>query len=219
MTATETQPIFGAAAAREMPTLACIGRVVGIDAPKETKGENEFGIKYHMYNIHLEGYGAGRKAKINFMIRPEWLIPGFNPATFESVEGGKGMEFMYGKHVSRRNDISTLQGLVGCNDEAFNVFCQALASAEGDPQGIYAVLQDILVEQGYGALVGYVLKQGREKGGFDEDGKQLYLPTAFYEINNFFNPNEKGRASQYKRAEGSTGGKFKVQFTEDDIPA
>ena len=226
-TATETQPVFGEVAARALPALACIGKVVKVEVPTETKGgEDGTGVKYLMYNIHLEGYGAGRKARVNLMIRPEWLHQSFNPSSFAEIEGGSSMEFLYAKAIAQRGQISILQGLVGvskADDPRWGAFCSALMSANGEPMEIHAVLQDWLIEQENGNFVGYILKQQREKAGFDEDGKQLYTPTQYYEVNGFFEPNEKGRKAQYDRADRTAGGTadrtFKVQFTEDDVPA
>lgn len=218
--ATQTQPLFGAAAARVLPTLACIGKVVSVGAPTLTKPNPETGIQYVMYNIGIQGFGASRNSKVNFMIRPEWLVPGFDPGSFESIDGGKGLEFMYGRHIARRGDVSTLQGLVGCDDTTFAAFCEKLATANGDPAAIGVALSDFLIEEGNGALVGYILRQQQEKAGVDEEtGKNLYVGTQYYEVNSYFTPNEKGRKRQYDKAKTGTGSAFKVQFTEDDVEA
>lgn len=219
-TATQAQPLFGAAAARVLPTLACIGKVVSVGPPTLTKPNAETGIQYVMYNIGIQGYGASRNSKINFMIRPEWLVPGFDPSSFDSIEGGKGLEFMYGRHIARRGDTSTLQGLVGGDNDTFAAFCEKLAAANGDPAGIGTALSEFLIEEGNGSLFGYVLRQQQEKAGVDEEtGKNTYVGTQYYEVSSFFTPNEKGRKRQYDKASATSNGSFKVQFTEDDVPA
>lgn len=220
-TATTTQPTFAEASAREMPTLSCIGKVVSVSEPKETQ-KNDKGINYIQYDIALEGYGASRNMVVRMRVRPEWFTPGFKPGSFKEIDGGTGLEFFYGKNIAQKGSISTLQGLVGARnaqEEGFALFAAALFATEGDPVKLGEALSNYLIEEGNGSLVGYVLKQQQEKAGVDEEtGKNVYTKTQFYEVGNWFVPDEKGRKSQYTRAEKSEDGSFRVSFTEDDVP-
>jgi hypothetical protein len=209
--------------ARELPTLACIGRVTKIEEPKATK-VNEHGINYLMIPIHIEGYGASRGTKVNFMFRPEWLKEGFRSRDLAKVEGGKGLLAVYGNNISQKGKVSTLKGLVGSVDEEFDALADTLLTlspGEEVPTGeqVASALQKVLIDEEKGQRIGYVLRQQREKTeDVDPDtGKPIYVLTPYYEVNEFYTPNEKGRKRQYNRAE-RTPDTFKVQFTEDDVP-
>ena len=213
---------FQEAEARDLPTLACIGRVTKVNEPKFTK-VNENGINYIMIPVEVEGFGASRNTRVNFMFRPEWLDEKFSPRTLKDVEGGKGLLAVYGNNISQKGKISTLAGLAGTNKEAFATLSDALINldqaSETIAQDVADTLKKVLIDDGVGANIGYILTQQTEKTDeVDERGKPVYVKTQYYQVGEFFEPTQANRDKQYKRAERQTDGSFKVMFTEDDCP-
>lgn len=212
---------FREAEAKPMPTLACIGRVSKIGEPKDTK-VNEHGFNYVLIPIEIEGYGASRNTKVNFMFRPEWIDENFNPKTLGELEGGKGLLAVYSSNIAQRGRVSVLKGVAGGDSDAFDAIATALMGADltANPgEAVAAVLEDYLIGQELGKVVGYTLRQQSEKTDeTDENGRAIYVKTQYYEVGEFFAPTERNRERQYKRAKTAEEGKFKVLFTEDDVP-
>jgi hypothetical protein len=214
--------MFAKASVRKKPTVACIGYVSDIGEAKPTR-VNEYGFNYIMIPIQLAGYGASLPIKVNFMFRPEWLQPGFDPESLHELEHGSTLYSQYSRHINQAGGgISTLFGLVGADDEKFNQLAEALQEvapeAESDPEIVANVLREKLVDEELGKLVGYVLSQQKEKSVDPETGKVTYLLTPYYQVDSFFVPDEKGRARQIRRAEKTTDGSFRVYFAEEDVP-
>jgi len=220
MSETQTQG-FAAAPAKDLPRLGCIGRVTHVEEAKESKSGN-----YMVVRIDVEGYGASRSFRNYFLYRPEWLTPTFKPADLKEIEGGDSMLRVYENNISQKGSISLLQGLAGGTKEGLDAVATAIFALPADsdtggpsPEDVTEALRRVLLEEGHGNLIGYVLQQQAEKVGTDpETGKGIYANTPYYEVANWFVPNDKGRERVNKSAARATKGTFFVQFTEDDIP-
>jgi len=212
---------FAKAEAKALPKLGCIGRVLAVGEARATKSG-----AYEMIPIEIEGYGASRSIKVFFMFRPDWLTPGFDPESLQDFEGGSGLLWNYERNVSQKGSVSLLQGLAGGTEEGLDKVAEAIfalpvneTTGGPDSDAVADVLSRILVDEGQGNLVGYVLRQQQEKIGTDpETNKGIYQRTQFYEVANWFTPNEKGRERIRRSAARATKGSFFVQFTDEDVP-
>lgn len=210
---------FKDTSARKMPTLACLGRVQEVEEAAASKSGN-----YIMVPIKIEGYGASRSTRTQFMYRADWLDPNFNPESLLQFEGGNGLYFVYGKNINQKGQISTLKGVVGAKEEPFEALSSQLQALPGvgtedgpKPEDVAATLRTFLVDEGNGEF-GYILRQQRTKAGEDAEGKPVYTFEPYYEIAEFGSGDEKWREKQYKRAERTPNGSFRVCFTEEDAP-
>lgn len=211
---------FKEGSAKKLPTLACIGRVQEVGEPKATESG-----KYFIIPVKIEGYGASRSTRANFMFRKNWFTNGFDPESLLEYEGGNGYYFVYGKNIAQKGSVSLLKGLVGDDDDKFDTLATALQSLPGSETeegpsatDIAETLRTYLVDEGNGENLGYILRQQRTKAGEDSEGKAKYTLEPYYEISEFGSGDEKWRDRQYKRAERTTNGGFKVGFTEEDAP-
>ena len=218
---------FAKAEAKKLPGLGCIGRVQSVGEAKESKpkGEATSG-NYMVVPIEIEGYGASRSIRVHFLYRPEWFAEGFDSNTLLELDGGTGFEFVYGTNFGRDGQIGLLQGLTGGTEAGLDALAARIQALPLDadtggpsPEDVAATLEDVLVNEEAGKLVGYVLKQQQTKTGVNPDtGKMTYANTPFYEVDQWFVPNDKGRARVQKRAAKASKGTFFVQFTDEDVP-
>ena len=210
---------FAKTSAQKKPSLACIGRVIDVGEAAATKSGD-----YYLVPIEIEGYGAARSTKTNFMFRGDWFGSKFNPESLLKIDGGSSLYFVFGKNIDQNGSTSVLRGIAG-KSENFDKLAgelQALPGVEDgeiDPVQVSDTLRRVLVDEGLGNLVGYVLSQKKEDTGeVDENGNRIKILTPYYEIKEFAEPTQKWRDRQKKRAAANTDNSFRVTFTEDDIP-
>lgn len=210
----ETQPKFREASARRMPTLACIGSVAAIGTGK-ISGSG----KYIVQPIELGSLEAGKDLRLNFLYKPEWLSPGFDPDSLEEVEGGDSMLSVYRRHISGRGALSNLSGIAG-TDERFEALSGALLSQEPvTVEGTEQILNDFFFGQdAEDVTIGYIAKQQstRTDDIDPKTGKNVYVLENRYEVSSFFRFDEKTIKSLANRANKSNG-KFRLTF-EAGVP-
>lgn len=164
-----------------MPLQVHVGQVVSLEDPKPSRPKfDENGVQKIQYVnqvINLQGFGTiGGESKVYFLYRPEWFVAGFDPEKYYSeFEGCKGAIFTYGKNIANNDDISTLQGLCGGSVQKLAIVMDALLelAERVNPmeqedefvKGVKELLEEILITRGFGKLVIYVLKQGKDQAG------------------------------------------------------
>lgn len=183
--------------AKEIPTQACAGRVASLDSPRlsKQKYDAEGNPKPQYYNqpINIEAFGLANPQKAYFLYRPEWFTPGFNPETYYAeFEGGSALVRVYGNMIANSDQLSMLQGLCGGSEEKFNILADAilalaeqtspLEQEEAFVEAFHKLLNKYLVEEGFGRLVVYTLKQQQEVAGHDADGKPIYQRSKFMSV-------------------------------------
>ena len=232
---------FKSAQAAEKPKLACVGRLSGLGDTGFTDSGD-----YIKLQILIDGYGASQNARLTFLYRPEWFVPGFDPSSYEGVEGVSEAEAkrlksylgVYRRNIAEQDATSTLLGLCGGDEEAYNELATKLFSLDLQSlidQGVEGVKQIPEVvktaiaeffdnQDAAGKRIGYILQQqSRKTDEVDENGKNIYVRGQYYEIGDgfgnsgFYVPDEKGRKRMASRA-AKAQGKFRVCFTDEDIP-
>lgn len=229
---------FAKTQAREIPTQACAGRVASLDAPRlsKQKFDAEGNPKPQYYNqpINIEGFGVANPQKAYFLYRPEWFTPGFNPETFYAeYEGGSALTRVYGNMIANSDQLSMLQGLCGGNDANFNTLADAILSLaeatnpveeeEEFVEALAALLTQYLVEEGFGRLVVYTLKQQQEASGVDAEGKTIYQRSKFMSVDQWKRAgDEKAVEKTYNSLKtycDRNPNKMVMSFELGDIPA
>lgn len=225
-----SQRTFAPASAKDQPIQICAGAVSTLQLAGPTKSG-----KYINQKIDLTGYGATTPQTVSFLYRPEWLKAGFQPDVFyKDYEGANGYVFVYGKNIASRDEMSTLKGLCGGDDQKFSVIADALlaigdsldpsdtANQEAIIARVTEVLQHYLVGGGFGKLVLFSLKQAQEEIGTDADGKKLYGKTKFMNVDRFYRGDTVSHLEKtYKRLvkyAADNPGKMVLNFDLGDIP-
>lgn len=219
---TDNDLVFGEAEASRKPTLICVGTVGNVGQAKITASQN-----YILIPINLDPVDAGRKGKINFLYRPEWLVRGFK--THELKQADEKAHFVYSKFIASREKLSVLRGLCG-SKEAFARLTKAILSLP-DSGGNGPSMEDVadtlrtffesnVDADGQPVLVGYELVQARTKtDDYETDTKgkkrRIYLLDNRYEVGDFWDVTSEGIKKQNRRAEGSKG---MVKMTYSGVP-
>jgi hypothetical protein len=191
-----------------MASLACLGYVGDVGDPKLSAS----GV-YVIQPISVIAYQAGRNVTFRLMYRPEWLVPGFDPASFkESAKAAvdedekkvfRGMEFVFRNHIAGKSSVSALKGLSG-SEEAYVTLSNLLLTASNpdNMEDIREVLRGFFLGENDGAEVGYILNQARDKTEeVTEQGKAVYSLRNTYEVGSWFLPTDAEIARLKKRAE------------------
>ncbi len=188
------QRLFAAGEADKKPTLVCTGYVFKIG-----EGHLSASEKYNVNPIEIQPYGGGRPVTLQFLSRPEWFAlgkdgkPTFRPAAFKTMEGGKGMSFVYKKMISNPDKLAAIPGLAGTEDRLARLE-QAMVESEGldgdeSAQILQGIFENILVAgDGEDAVeIGYTLVQASEKTDeVNEEGKAIYLAKKGYDLKEFW---------------------------------
>lgn len=192
--------------APEKPTLFCAGTVSLIEPPEETSVKSREFAPYitHTLSIHLKPEASGQTARTRLRFNPEWLVPGFKPASqkqaFVEAYGNEAGVKLYDNFIKAYQTniigsapgqqgfgISLLQAICGLaedNTENINVIAARIQEAdEITAESVYEVLNEALQAGEIGQGLGYILQQQRvNTGKFDENGKQIWVPGQYYEV-------------------------------------
>jgi len=173
--------------ARELPKLNCLGYVGSVGEAKISQS----GV-YIVQPITIEPTQGGKKGFVNFLYRPEWLRPGFNPASLKAEENGNSLFTVYKMHVAGTNNLSTLAGIAG-SDANFNLLAgQLQAAIEGVddanvPATVTAILQEFISENT--PEIGYYSSQKMEATGEMNGTRKVKRAVAGQrEITGYFYP-------------------------------
>lgn len=224
---------FAQAKTPKLPELACKGVITEVPEAKLTASED-----YYMIRVKIQGIDGSKDVTVNFLFRPEWLTPGFDPVSFETLinssepevaKRGRAFDTVYRNNVGGSNSqISHLKGFCGANDEALNKFGElrdalyakknAGKTAEdaedltGDE--IQGLLSKFVMQVQGSKVLGYVLKQATQKTDeMDDNDKPVYELRSNYEVKNYYLPSEKMHASFVKRAKAAVpAGSFKIAY-------
>jgi len=195
-----------------MPSLACIGEVSEVPEGKLSSTE-----MYIVQPVKIRAAGPGRSLKINVLYRPEWLDRDFDPNSLNDAEGGSKVLAVYRRNIAGKGTISTLKGLSG-SDVAFGQLAENLLSLTA--QSITSVenaLREFFTVTNEGTQFIYVLKQGKQKVGEDENGKTIYELTSNYEVSEFHFLNQENVKKMKARANRSQDGSFRLAFDQDEF--
>lgn len=197
----------------KMPRLTCIGRVEDMTAPKLGPS----GAYYNM-RVTIKGIsGASKNITTNFLFRPEWFNPDFDPAQFDQmvIDNHTPEESARIVKMFKRN-YDALLGAKGSNrtgqlpalcgsEEAFNeldavrnaAYAKRSTSSGFTAEEVGEFIKGFVM--GQGATFLYTLRQQTEKTDeVGEDGKQVYIRTENYEVDRWDYNTEKTRTSAVK---------------------
>lgn len=198
------------------PNQVCIGRVTSVGDARPSKNNPD---TYYVIDIQIEALDAGKNQKVYFTWRPEWLQQ-YSSADFRRMqEDFPKLLFVYQMNVMTKEEgkQSLLQGLC-MTTERFNELASRLtdlgvSNIEANPTIVSDVLRQFFVEENGDTDIGYVLKQQTSwNGEVDENGRKVYEPTKFIEVDKYFEPTDKNIASWVKAAERKPE-KYKVTFS------
>lgn len=214
---------FATAEARKLPRLACIGYV---DDAKDVK-ETESGV-YANFRVTIKGNsGASRTVTTNFLFRPEWFTPGFDPKTIQQLDDPdlspeeveklrNGIYSVYRRLFGTADTLGELTALVGGPDNLDKLAQKrdelyAKVNRELTKEEVFELVKTFILESP--VQIGYVLKQAREKTDeVGSDGKAVYILRDQYEIDEWGVPTEDWRKRMIKRAKMSKDNSFLVAF-------
>lgn len=202
---------FAAADADIIPTLVCTGYVFKVGEGHLAKSEN-----YNVNPIEIQPFGGGRPITQQFLSRPDWFAldgegkPSFRPKSLRTADGGKAMLYVYQKMMNGKGTMSALEGLAG-TEERLCKLEDALIAAEGldgeeSASVLEGVFQNVLIaKDGEDPVeIGYILKQRRQKtDDVDENGKRIYVRDKGYDLDGFWQVNDKNKKKYRKIAEQS----------------
>lgn len=191
---------FMAPEVEELPRLACLGYIAKVkDGVVSTKG------LYSMVPFEISPMESGKKAFGNFLFRPEWLEPGYNPDQMKQYDEPlcKSMTTVYRMNIAVKGSVPLLAGIAGSEDDYYELAAR-LQSIEGQktPDVVAETIREFVNE--VNPTVGYILKQKSKK---NDEGK--YELENGYEIGNWFWPTEEARAGLAKSA---ANGKLVLTF-------
>lgn len=221
MTPTSTFSAFAPAVeeSRELPKLNCLGHLGAIgDAHITASGV------YARIPFVIEPTQGGKKGFGGILFRPEWLRPGFNPASLNAEDNGKTLHIVYKINIACNNQVSVLQGLSG-SEENFNTLAAQIQSAIQDlpsdtPEEtavFISTVRDVIAEfaSEVSPEVGYFSGQKMEDSGEKKpSGAKLKRPVAGQrEIVGYFLPS----ADSHKRNEADAAkGKSVMAYSSDN---
>lgn len=214
MSDTQTEKrLFREASARKLPSLACIGEVTEVGEGKLSNSGN-----YIVQPISLSAREAGKDLRTNLLYKPEWFEYGFDPDTFQEIEGGSSMESVYRRNISGRGGLSTLSGLAGSDEEFERLQGILLDLTEVTAEVVQEALSNFFLDPERDMLIGYVAQQQRTKTDRTnpETGKAIYIAENRYEVGSYFRVDEKTIKSLSNRAKKSNGN-FRLTF-EAGVP-
>jgi hypothetical protein len=228
----EQQLTFAEPQAAEKPTLICAGHVTKVGEAKISGSGKNITIP-----IDLEPVDAGRKQRVYFNFRPEWLTVGFKPYELEKQDSKA--HFTYKKNIADQDNYSVLRGLSG-SKLAFARLANTLLHLPtteqefNDEQLIGPVMEDVadalreffegnVDDAGQPVIVGYVLAQETTKTDettVDEHGKirNVYVRENRYGLdrnNPFWDVTSGGIKKMIAKAEASNG---KIRMTYAGLP-
>jgi hypothetical protein len=219
MNTTDEQVLtFPKAEARPKPTLICVGNVTEVG---DGYISGKSGTDYVVIPITIEALDGGKRAKVYFTHRPEWLTAGFKPYLLQRE--APGAYFVYSKNISSEDEFSLLRGLAG-SEEAFVQLSTILLNLEVDPEiggpnpetttaALRAFFEGNVGSDGQPVRVGYELRQQRTKV-LDENGeavidpetgKPMYVNENRYNVASFWDVTEKTVSKATNRASRSEG--------------
>jgi hypothetical protein len=222
MSAATKSPFVEALVAKK-PILLCIGYVDEVGECKESESG-----QYLVQKIHIAPVGPGRGAYPNFLFRPEWLRPGYDPKSLSSVKGGDKMLFVYRNNIAGYKSTSVLKGLSGSEERYAELASRLQGLATVDPESVQATLKSFLVDevQEDPVLIGYDLVQGKDDTGeTDDKGKKIKVLNDRYEVGDWWFATEENKKK--KRAAAAASAKnlkegerprVLVAFEEEDAP-
>lgn len=217
---------FAQVSAPPKPYLICRGRISNIGEAKATEPKDAEKLSWVMQSARIEGYGASENVFYIILWRPEWFQEGFE----QSQIGGtpkqvKAQQFLYRRNIFNKDAAAFLLAAVGFDQDQYVALAEALRAIEepaspgndddGNPipgifsQDYYNAVTDVLNQFCVGNDFGYILKQGSEVLGEDENGKRIYGKTDKYEVDEFFELTEKNLTNKLKRAEKAEPGTVK----------
>jgi hypothetical protein len=217
-TSTETTLTFPKSEARPMPTLICVGTVGEVS---DGYVSDKSGNSYVVIPIALDPLDGGRRTKVYFTHRPEWLVHTFKPHILKRENASA--YFVYEKNITSENDYSLLRGLAGSQDafvELSDILLRLPVDADlggPTPESVSEALRTYFTNNvdatGQIRKIGYELKQQSVKILADdgtpeidpETGKPAKLLTKNYNVNSYWDVTEKGIKKMVNRANGSQG--------------
>lgn len=224
---------------RKKPTIACVGRVSEIKEAKVTgqkffdNGEKK--PRYLMQTLALEPWEEGEKARVNILLRPEWLEDGFDPdklVQYNNAVNSVGDTLL---NVFRNNVVAaedeapaTLVGLCGCNTDLWIELTNrltALVEASRNPEtnavdsakfleGMPALFEQFFMVDFKDKIeIGYVLKQQMQgTGQTGDNGREIKVPTRYYEIGEFFDARDEKTYQRFQKRAGKDE-HFEIRYT------
>lgn len=229
-TETTTRRGFAGASSESKPTLINLGYVAAVGDVKLTEPQ-EGKVQYFMQNIEIAARGAGYGNKSTFYYRPEFLKEGFNPTNLAEQYGpeiGASMLKTYRRNIYELNgektgNLSTLLGLCGGNQEAFEAlavrFFDIPADVENFSAAVKEILEQFLIEEGNGQDFMYTLVQQRvPTDQTDDSGKVIWVNGPYYNLGKFSANTSKNREKAIKQAATAGAAKVKVTFSDADLP-
>lgn len=174
--------------AKLLPRLNCLGYIGSVGEAKISQS----GV-FVVQPITIEGVQGGKKGFVNFLYRPEFLRPGFNPTSLKAEENGMSLWYVYKMHIAGTNSLSTLAGIAG-TEENFNQLAAKIQSAiEGIedvdvPPVVQGILQEFATE--VNPEIGFFSSQKMEATGNKTDkGTKEKRPVAGQrEVSGYFYP-------------------------------
>lgn len=213
---------FATPAIAKKPSLICAGRVSAVGDAYLGKSEN-----YYVVKIEIEAVDAGVDKALYLLFRPEWMHAMSHTEIARFQEEQPGAYRMYQQHIAanlENSKPSHLQGLTGyvstqSNATPFNELGSRLCALGIDavtetPTLVSDTIRKFLLEEREGEIIGYVVSQQTEKTGeVDENGKNVYVPSKWTEVSNYWAANDsKALDRQTKKAEKSPD-KYKMAFS------
>lgn len=223
-TATQENLGFQEAKIAKVPSLACIGTVGEVGEGKISSTGS-----YVVQPISLRANGPGRGTRLNLLYQFDWLVRGFDPASLDEYENGASMLSVYRRNIAVKDGISNLKGLAG-SDAAYQTLGSLLLteqvratykSTEEEKanaiEAIQNILREFLMVTNEETLVGYVLKQRKEKTVDSETGKTTYELASGYEVGEWFFTTPESIKKVKLRADRSKDGMFRLGFDPDEF--
>jgi len=206
---------FAVPSAKKLPRLACTGKVGTIFPTYVSKTSGN----YLVTPIQIDGIGASQGIRVFWLCRPEWLREDFTPASLENIEGGEKLLGTYRRHIiapDGEKNRALLESLCGSQELYEDLAVRFFDLPEVTEESIEETLIQFFVKDGNTQELGYILRQ-QSKPVENKDGEKSYVYSAYYEVDKFFNNNEKGRKVQRKRADKYPDD-FKVLFSDETAP-
>lgn len=228
----EQQSMFADAPVVKQKPIYCVGVISELSELKLTAPKNDANgnpkTQYLMLPFKIKPLASGQASRGQVLLRPEWIVPGFNPTEeFDTdSDAGKSALRVYQSNIkapkARQGStqaISQLAGLCG-TEERWNTLAGKLlglgieSTAPGYINALNKIFQDFLFPNGAAAktvdgddiAVGYKLVQQREKN--EETGK--YEDRSGYQLGEFFYPTD--AVVDKLREDAAEKGTFKVGF-------
>lgn len=206
-----------------IPTLACIGYVSEVGQMKETEDKGDGKPNYCMIPITLTPFEGGKKKVVNFLFRPEWFVPDFDPNKDIKEQWGdqaNGPLFVYRRSFGTNSTIGVLTGIAGGSQQAGDALYDAIQVATGNgthPEDVVDILRDNIIGDGEedGKILGYIVSQQSRRVKNDNDQWETVY-TDQTEVSGFWEVTEKAKAEMEKRARRQKDGLFRVTWETEE---